>query len=44
MDEYEIPCCVRGYHVYKDIRIAVVGKELVCERETMNANDITIEV
>ena len=37
MDEYKIPCCVRGYYI--DIWIAVVGEELICETETMNAND-----
>ena len=25
--------CVRGYHIYKDVWDAVIGKEIQCERE-----------
>ena len=32
-------CCVRGYHVYKDIRAAAVGEVLACRREPSNASD-----
>ena len=34
-----MPCCVRGYHVYKDIWAAVIREELVCDREPNNARD-----
>ncbi len=30
---------VRGYHAYKDIRTAVVGEELPCQRERANPRD-----
>jgi len=30
--EKEIACCVRGYHVYKDIWAAAIGDVLVCHR------------
>ena len=29
-------CCVRGYHVYKNIWDASIGEELVCRREPSN--------
>ena len=32
-------CCVRGYHVYKDVWEAGVGEVLICEREPDNASD-----
>ena len=31
--EMEIPSCMRGYHVYKDIWAAAVGELLMCSRE-----------
>ena len=31
--EMEIPSCVRGYHVYKDIWAAAVRELLMCSRE-----------
>ena len=34
-----IKLCVRGYHVYKDIWVAAIGKELPCEQETRNTKD-----
>ena len=37
--EYELPCCVRGYHVYKAIWTAIDGEELVCRREPTNGGD-----
>lgn len=37
--ESEVACCVRGYHVYQAIWTAVVGEELVCEREPTNSLD-----
>jgi len=33
MEEFERACCIRGYHVYKDIWEAAVGKELASVRE-----------
>ena len=32
--------CVRGYHVYKDVWNAVLGEELLCQRETGNSSDM----
>ena len=37
--EKEVTCCVRGYHVYKDIWAAAIGEELVCGREPTNMAD-----
>ena len=37
--ERYVPCCVRGYHVYKEIWTAVIGETLLCTREPDNAND-----
>ena len=31
-------CCIRGYHVYKEICEAAVGEELVCAREPHNSH------
>ena len=39
MEETERDCCIRGYHVYKDIWEAAVGESLTCERETNNPRD-----
>ena len=38
-EELMIKLCVRGYHVYKDIREAAIGEELLCKRETRNTKD-----
>ena len=35
MEQNEAVFCVRGYHVYKDVWKAAVGKDLECERETI---------
>ena len=32
-DKKEVACCVRGYHVYKDIWAVAIGEELVCNME-----------
>ena len=32
-------CVIRGYHVYKEIRAAMIEKELACTREAMNVAD-----
>jgi len=34
--ENEIACCVRGYHVYKDIWAAAIWEVLVCRTEPTN--------
>ena len=40
MEEYEIACCICGYHIYREIWEAAVGVEtLVCEREPQNGKD-----
>ena len=38
-DEKEVTCCVRGYHVHKDIWAAAIGEELVCGSEPTNMAD-----
>ena len=38
MEEREVPCCVKGHHVYQAMWVAVVGEELACEREPTNAD------
>ena len=32
-------CCIRGYHVYKEVCEAAVEESLVCEREPKNTSD-----
>ena len=32
--EYRFPCCVRGYHIYKE-----VGGKMKCQREPSNVTD-----
>ena len=39
MEEFERPCCIRGYHIYKEIMDAAAGGALVCEREPQNGRD-----
>ena len=34
-----VKLCVRGYHIYQDIREAAVGETLVCLREPQNSHD-----
>jgi hypothetical protein len=31
--------CIRGYHIYNDIWTAVIGEELICQRELTNPTD-----
>ena len=40
--EKEVACCVRGYHVYKDIWAAAIGEVLVCSREPTNAENFSL--
>ena len=35
---YEEDGCIRGYHLYQAIWIAVVGECLVCQREPLNSS------
>ena len=35
MEELLRVSCIRGYHVYKDVWDAAIGKGLVCEREPL---------
>lgn len=39
MDDFEMACCIRGYHVYSEICEAVAGKVLACEQESLNAHN-----
>ena len=39
MEEVEKLCCVRGYHLYKDVWEASSGQRLMCEREPRNPQD-----
>ena len=36
---YKEDSCIRGYHLYQAIWIAVVGECLVCQREPLNSSD-----
>ena len=40
--EKEMGCCVRGYHVYKDMWTAAIGEVLVCSREPTNAEKFSL--
>ena len=40
--EKETACCVRGYHVYKDIWAAVIGEVLVYSQEPTNAQKFSL--
>ena len=37
--EKEMACCVRGYHVYKDMWATATDEVLVCRREPTNTAD-----
>ena len=39
MEELVRPCCIRGYHVYKENWTPVIGETLTCKREPSNAYD-----
>ena len=39
MEAIEMVCCIRGYHVYKEIWEPVAGEVLMCEREPHNSLD-----
>ena len=38
MEEFERPCCIRGYHIYHEVWTVAVGEELVV-REPHNSHD-----
>ena len=40
--EKEIACCVRGYHIFKDIWAAAIQEVLVCSTEPTNVGKIFI--
>ena len=42
--EKEMACCVRGYHVYKDMWAAAIGEfeVLVCSREPTNTEKFSL--
>ena len=39
MATHEAISCVKGFHVYGDIRTSFVGETLACEQECGNPND-----
>ena len=39
LETYEVPSCIRGHHVYRDIWSPTIGEELMCKRETTNDKD-----
>ncbi len=39
MTSFSLESMVRGYHIYKYIWIAIVGKELDCSQEEHDAHD-----
>ena len=40
--EKEMACCVRGYHVYKDIEAAAIQEVLLCSTEPTNVGKIFV--
>ena len=40
----EMACCVRGYHVYKDIWAAAIGEVLVCSREPTTRKNFVVKI
>ena len=40
MEDFKWPCCIRGYHIYKEICDAAIGEHLACERENSNNHDL----
>ena len=39
-DTYTFDLSVRGYHIYHDRLVAVVGKTLICRTECRNIHDV----
>ena len=42
--EMEMPCCVRGYHVYKEVREAAIGEVFECHRGPINASFDMVDI
>ena len=42
--EKETACCVRGYHVYKDIWAAAIREVLVCSTEPTNVQNFVVKL
>ena len=40
--EKEMACCVRGYHIYKDIWAAAIREVLVCSMEPTNVGQMFV--
>ena len=40
--EKETACCVRGYHIYKDIWAAAIREVLVCSMEPTNVGQMFV--
>ena len=39
MAAYKMESCIRGYHVYKELWDALIGEDILCEREPFNDKD-----
>ena len=39
MDVHQMESCKQGYHIYKDVWVAMIGADLSCEREPLNHVD-----
>ena len=39
MPELVVSSCIRGYHIYGETQTAVMGEQLLCEREVRNVVD-----
>ena len=38
-ESFQLPCCIRGYHFYKDLWNASLRDQLHCQRERSNDKD-----
>ena len=39
MEEFETSSCIRGYHVYQDRWVPIIGERLECTRQPENPRD-----
>ena len=39
VEEFETNSCIRGYHVYQDRWLPIIGERLECRRELGNPRD-----
>ena len=37
--EFRVQSCVRGYHIYEECWVALLGEELTCQQEIGNVVD-----